>query len=604
MFLKKFFKFTNLFWIGILLSLLLSIGTRFIGLTHFPPSLYWEEAALGYDAYSILKTGHDFHGHLLPLVAFESFGDYKPSFYFYALVPSIAAFGLTDFAVRFPSALSGVFLVIGIGLMANEFGYSILKRKSFSTHFPKILQVMAMLITSISPWAIEFSRGGWEVNVATTLLVWGMWLQLRLRRQFLAQAEISIQKPFFIQYILPQFFSLILLALSMYTYHSTRIVSPVLLLVFWIMCVIEIWNRHRKSFTNIHFRKKFGFLLVAGLVFTLLISPIIISLKSPQTQQRFAETSLFADGRQVKISNQLIANSQPHWLGKTIYHRYVISAELLLQNYLTHFSFKFLFLTGDNNPRHSVQFVGLMYSGEVLFLLAGLYFFISRRNTLTFFVLFWLLLGIVPAAATTATPHALRILPSLPAWMILLTAGAFQIKVWVTEMLGKIFKIIPFRISRMGIFTLVVLIFTIFYGWQFISYWRFYSLVYPKLYVTEWQYGYQQMVTSVAKAQTLYPLLPVEISREYGRPSTYYWFYTKTDPLLVQAEEKTAKKDQGEFLQFKNISFANQITVKQKTIVASSEITYQGQVASHHVELFDTVNDPLGHIVWRVYLEE
>ena len=84
--------------------LILAAVLRFYHLDSNPPSPYWEEAALGYDAYSILKTGKDFHGHSWPLIAFESFGDYKPSLYFYATVPSVAIFGLNTFAVRFPSA--------------------------------------------------------------------------------------------------------------------------------------------------------------------------------------------------------------------------------------------------------------------------------------------------------------------------------------------------------------------------------------------------------------------------------------------------------------------------------------------------------------------
>jgi hypothetical protein len=36
--------------------------------------LLWDEAALGYNAYSVLETGHDEYGQFLPLI-FKSFGD-------------------------------------------------------------------------------------------------------------------------------------------------------------------------------------------------------------------------------------------------------------------------------------------------------------------------------------------------------------------------------------------------------------------------------------------------------------------------------------------------------------------------------------------------
>ncbi|MBU1967161.1 hypothetical protein KKH50_02615, partial [Patescibacteria group bacterium] len=111
----------RLFLILFSLILVLATGLRLYGITKFPPSLYWEEAALGYDAFSILRTGKDHHGNPFPIVAFESFGDWKPSLYFYAIVPFIKLLGLTELAVRLPAALSGIVIVIGIGLLARQF---------------------------------------------------------------------------------------------------------------------------------------------------------------------------------------------------------------------------------------------------------------------------------------------------------------------------------------------------------------------------------------------------------------------------------------------------------------------------------------------------
>src|SRR3989304_1484349 len=96
----------------ILLILVLVLATflRLWRLDINPPGLTPDEAALGYNAYSILKTGRDEYGDLLPII-FKSFGDYKPGFYVYLTVPFVAVFGLNEWSVRLPSALSGVLAI-------------------------------------------------------------------------------------------------------------------------------------------------------------------------------------------------------------------------------------------------------------------------------------------------------------------------------------------------------------------------------------------------------------------------------------------------------------------------------------------------------------
>src|SRR3990167_3514972 len=96
----------------IFLVFFLAFVLRFYHLNLTPPSLYWDEVSLGYNAYSILKTTRDEHGKLLPLTNFAAFGDYKPPGYIYAAVPAIAVFGLNEFSVRFPSDFFGVLTVI------------------------------------------------------------------------------------------------------------------------------------------------------------------------------------------------------------------------------------------------------------------------------------------------------------------------------------------------------------------------------------------------------------------------------------------------------------------------------------------------------------
>src|SRR3989344_8165914 len=99
--------------------ILLSIVLRFYQLGINPPSLDWDEASIGYNAYSILKTCADEYGNRLPL-SFRSFDDYKPPVYIYLTVISVALFGLTEFAARFPTAVIGVLAVIVVYCLVQE----------------------------------------------------------------------------------------------------------------------------------------------------------------------------------------------------------------------------------------------------------------------------------------------------------------------------------------------------------------------------------------------------------------------------------------------------------------------------------------------------
>src|SRR5258708_38934833 len=108
---------TTKYWL--ILILLMAVFLRGIAFGISPPSLNWDEASLGYNAYSILKTGHDEWGRYFPL-SFEAFGDFKLRGYVYTLVPIFALFGLNEWTVRLPSILSGVMAVFLLFLITES----------------------------------------------------------------------------------------------------------------------------------------------------------------------------------------------------------------------------------------------------------------------------------------------------------------------------------------------------------------------------------------------------------------------------------------------------------------------------------------------------
>src|SRR3990172_5419713 len=86
---------------------LISIVIRFYQLGNIPNGLATDEADIGYNAYSIIRTGADVYGRKFPLF-FQSLDDYKPGLIFYLSIPAVSAFGLTDFSIRLAPALFGI----------------------------------------------------------------------------------------------------------------------------------------------------------------------------------------------------------------------------------------------------------------------------------------------------------------------------------------------------------------------------------------------------------------------------------------------------------------------------------------------------------------
>src|SRR3972149_9527773 len=101
------------------LSVFLAIATRLYKLGEAPQGLYLDEAAQGYNAYSVLKTGNDEFGKAFPVV-FRSFADFKTPVYIYLIVPLIPIFGLTKFTVRFPSFFFSILTIPILYFLISE----------------------------------------------------------------------------------------------------------------------------------------------------------------------------------------------------------------------------------------------------------------------------------------------------------------------------------------------------------------------------------------------------------------------------------------------------------------------------------------------------
>src|SRR3990172_1444734 len=105
--------------INFLLLLIFFLGfvLRFWNLGNIPSGFDADEAAFGYNSYSILKTGADEYGKILPLTL-KSFGEYKPALYSYLAIPFVYFFGSLT-VVLFYFFISNLFKDKKLAFFAN-----------------------------------------------------------------------------------------------------------------------------------------------------------------------------------------------------------------------------------------------------------------------------------------------------------------------------------------------------------------------------------------------------------------------------------------------------------------------------------------------------
>lgn len=460
------------------LILLVAALLRFLGIASNPPSLTWDEVAWGYNAYSLGIDLKDEFGRFLPVAYLESFGDFKPPLYAYLDILPIKLFGLSEFATRFPSAL--------FGLLTVFITYFLVKRIFWNSKYVNLYGLVSALVLGVSHWHVMLSRAAFEANVATFFIVLGVFLFL-----------VAIQKSKWILVL-----SLSSFALSLYTFNTARIVSPLLILLLTFVFRKELLKKKDAVVTS--FAVSFFLLL-----------PILGFIFSPQASLRFKEVNIFSDIGVIESTNQRIANDNNVWWSKIINNRRFAYGVEYLKHYFDNLSPSFLFIKGDGNPKFSTQDVGQLYIWDLPFFIIGILYLLKKKEGYWWLIPLWLILAIIPSATARETPHALRVEASLPTFQILVAYG------FVTFV--NFFKKYKFQIS---LFLLLLLFLNVLY------FLHGYSSHYVREFSGEWQYGYEESIGYVKSVEGEYD--EIRVTNKLGRPYIYYLFYTKTEPEIFR----------------------------------------------------------------------
>lgn len=465
-----------------LLGLFLVIGffLRIYRLAELPNGFNWDEAAIGYNAYSLLETGKDEFGKSWPIMM-ESFGEYKTAVYSWLLVPIVKILGLSVFSVRLPNAIIGSLLILANFWLAKRF---------FRKLWPAVLVAG---LTAISPWGVHVSRFALEWQLGILLLVIGVGCLIDVSRKGKN---------------LPG--AVVALSLSLYFYHGLRLLIPLIVLGFIFQNSKILFKKPKK-------------LIYSGLIGLVLLTPLIIYIvKTPNWLARAKAVSIFHDPvYKSEFDKELFTHVSEGWpLVRVMNNKLVYYGKEIVASYLKHFSPEFLFLGVDVTPRLEINKVGKLYLTALPLLLIGLVVLMAKKKTKAeWLLLLWIFLGPMASSLTTDSPHGLRTYLLMPVFQIVTVIGLL----FIFDRIKR-----RDRLIKIGLGVVIGLLFfmeLIYFQWQYWLFYRYGSL-------PDWQVGHQEMVAKVNNYLVDYD--QVVITSHYGQPHIFYAFFTPVKPERYQ----------------------------------------------------------------------
>lgn len=456
---------TKLFVIFIFL---LAIFLRVYKLDTVPIELFGDELDAGYQAYSILESGKDIKGYRFP-VYFHSLAESKAPVYLYSVVPFVFIFGLNTWGVRLPGVIFGL---AGIAIL-----YLLTKRL-----FSDKAAIFSLIVITILPWHLQYSRASLEETLLMALLVAGIYF-----------FYLSLSKVNFL-YLSVLFFSLVV-----YTYPTGVLLAPL-----FFASLIYIF---KKKILKIE-KKVIVFCLLLVFLFS---APFLYGFfASGQSQERFSSISIFSDTKSIEA---IINKRIPGFREERVFHNKLTQyGKVFFSNYLISFSPQYLFINGDPLPRHNSG------QGELLwvfapFLALGVFEIIKNIKDKNYQFLFvWLLLSPVPSALTSdGANHAGRLFVMVAPLVICIALG-----------LCKLFDGQSLRSRVLKLLTLS------FVMTNFVFYLHQYYVHYPQDSWQYWQYGYRQVFSYLREIDSQYE--KVVINNNHDPTLLRFLFWNKIDP--------------------------------------------------------------------------
>jgi len=367
---------------------------RLFQLSQFPVGLHGDEASIGYNAYSLLKTTRDQSGKFLP-ISINQFGDFRPAGYHYLDIPFIATLGMSTLAIRLPAALIGSLAVLVFYLLVYEL---------FENEFVALL---SSGLLAILPWDINIARASSEAVIASFLVILGMYLCLKGVKQK------TFSYPLFIG-------STLSVILSFFFYHAPRYIVPMLFLVFFLILYVVFHPVKQKIIALVS-------------IYVILLLAIVFFLTTGKGSGRFSEVSLLnIPGGTTQLKTAMDEEGTLNPILTRFYdNKFYYYGRLFLSFYSEHISLDYLFVNNGSPVRYLIPFTGNLYIIEAPFLFFGfavlVYEGIKKKKYIYLLPLAWFFIAPIPAAFTWEDlPNVERSSFLIFALMMITAVGFYQ----------------------------------------------------------------------------------------------------------------------------------------------------------------------------------
>lgn len=481
---------------------LIALTLRTHNLADFPVGLHGDEASVGYNAYSILKTHHDQDGKLS--LSIDQFGDFRPAGYHYLDVPFVAVFGLNETAVRLPAAIFGSLNIVLIYFLI----FTLFKRKDIS--------LFGAFLLAILPWDINISRATSESVIASFFISLGILLfLLGVQKKGRSLLLFSLSSIFFLT--------------SFLFYHAERYFS-VLFLPFLVL--YSYLTNKKKIIYSI------AVLVIVGL-------GLLFFLSVGKGTGRVSEVSLLSiPGGTANLKQASDEEGTANPLITRFYNNKLIYyGRFFLTFYSEHLSGDFLFVNNGLPIRYAVPFTGNLYLIQAPFLLLGLAFLITeglKEKKYNYLIpIAWLFIAPIPAGLTwedlpNIQRSSLMIIP-----LVIITVFGF-------------YQAMQFFKGKVRIVFVSIVLLLLAYGFLY-----FFHNYFWRLRIHEpWSRGNatKELIFNIENITKQDPKAKFIMTDQNNNNFIFYLFYTKFDPKTFQ-DLGSPKEKNG--LKFGNLTYFN-----------------------------------------------